>query len=491
MEDLTKSANGENFAEMLAQHSTQSEKLQPGQKIEGVIIDIAGDDVFVDVGAKQDGVLDYKEVLDKDGNPNVAVGDRISAFVLNISSQGVRISKSMHGSGIAALESARDAGVPVDGRIKAVVKGGYQIDVLGKQAFCPGSQMEYSPAGSNEDLVGRQMQFLVSRIENNGRNIVVSRRALLDREKKESMEKLLSSVKEGDIVEGRVSRLAPFGAFVELAPGIEGMIHLSELSWSRVATPEEAVSSDEMIRVKILAIGNDEKGRFRISLSRKQAMEDPWADIASKFKVGDVVEGKVVRFAPFGAFVEIAPGVDGLVHLSEMSWAKRINKPEEALSIGDNAQVAIKEINPDTRRVSLSLRDVLGNPWEKAAEEFPEGSKVDGVVENKSPYGLFVSLAPGITGLLPNSAIRNAPRDSNLVKLEPGDQVSLLVQKVDSVARRISLMPETPDNPSPEEDKSWRQHTKTRETAAEESGGLMAQALRNAFQKKNQGVKKE
>ncbi len=474
----------ENFEVLLAQHEAHSEKLRKGQKTGGKIIAISGDDVFVDVGLKEDGIMDRSEILDKDGNETVGVGGHVEAYVIDISSQGIKLSRSMSGSGVAALEDAMAAALPVAGRVKGQCKGGYQVDVLGKTAFCPGSQMEW--ADNPEELVGRQMEFLVTKIENHGRNIVVSRRALIERERKESLDNLLASLNVGDIVEGRVSRLAPFGAFVELAPQVEGMAHVSELSWSRVSSPEEAVSVDDIITVKVTAIGTDGKGQPRISLSRKQALADPWQDIEGRFKPGDVVEGRIARLAPFGAFVEIATGIEGLVHLSEMSWEKRVAKPEEIVAPGDVVQVAIREVNPETRRISLSLRDALGDPWQDAAEKLAPGTVVSGTVESRTPHGLFVRLAPGITGLLPASAQKNAKNQAEFAKLASGDSVNLVVQSIDVNAKRISLAPVGSED-SGAADANWRQHVKSAPDG--DNMGIMAQALHKAMQKKEKGDK--
>lgn len=350
----------EDFAALLAAHSASSDRLQAGQKVSGTVIAVTGDSVFVDVGIKVDGIMDRKDILDAEGKESVAPGDSVEAWVIAVSPQEIRLSRSMSGSGVAALEEARDAGLPVDGRVTAVCKGGYSVEVLGKTAFCPGSQMDAAAMGDADSLVGRTLQFLIIRVENRGRNVVVSRRALLERERLEQLEILLESLKVDDTVEGRISRLAPFGAFMELAPAVEGMIHLSELSWSRVGSADEVVSPGDVVRAKVLSISKNDKGQVRISLSRKQAEGDPWLDVSERLKSGSVVQGKVVRLAPFGAFVELSPGIEGLVHISEMSWGKRINKPEEVLTVGETVSVKIKEINADARRISLSLRDAEG-----------------------------------------------------------------------------------------------------------------------------------
>ena len=476
----------EDFAAMLAAHDEASSgRVQPGQKVKGTIIAITGESVFVDVGLKEDGIMDRKDLLDADGKEIAGQGDTVEAWVVSASPQGIVLSRSMSGSGVAALEEARDAGLPVEGRVSGTCKGGYLVEVLGKTAFCPGSQME-ATGGDADGPVGRTMQFLVTRVENRGRNIVVSRRALLDRERRENLEKLLETLKPGDMVEGRVTRLAPFGAFVELAPAVEGMIHLSELSWSRVGAADEAVSVGDPVRVKVLDITTNDKGQTRISLSRKQAEGDPWQDVPEKIAAGSIVQGKVRRLAPFGAFVEVLPGVEGLIHISEMSWAKRVNKPEDVLSVGDEVSVKVKDENPETRRIALSLRDAEGDPWQDAEQRFPVGATVEGTVESNGKFGVFVTLAPGITGLLPAGVIKNSKKPE-LAKLDKGDSVTLVIQNIDTGARRVSLTYEGAEA-APEREGgaqrgqgagSWKQHAVTGAPVT----GIMAQALQKAMQK--------
>ena len=475
--------NQEDFATLFAAQEASATRLQAGQKVTGKIIAITGDSVFVDVGIKVDGVMDHKDILDADGKEMVAPGDSIEVWVVGVNAHEIRLSRSMSGSGMAALEEACQSGVPVDGRVVATCKGGYTVEVLGKTAFCPGSQMD-TAAGDADAMVGRTMQFVVLRVENRGRNIVVSRRALLDRERQDNLEKLLATVKVGDTVEGRVTRLAPFGAFVELAPAVEGMIHLSELSWSRIGAADEAVAPGDMVRAKLLSVSTDDKGRTKISLSLKQAEGDPWLTAADRLTVGSVVEGKVTRLAPFGAFVELLPGVEGLVHLSEMSWTKRVNKAEDILAAGDTVNVKIKDINAETRRISLSLRDAEGDPWQDAAQRFPVGSVVEGTVESQSKYGIFVTLAPGITGLLPAGVIKNAKKNAEFSGLDKGDSVKLVVQNLDTAARRISLAPEGVELAEKSQDTEWKQHARTSSGTQGGGLGIMAQALQKALQNK-------
>lgn len=427
----------ENFAALFEQQESGARiQLQPGQKVSGTVIDISGDNVFVDIGIKVDGIMERKDILNTDGEEIVKVGDTVEAWVVKMTPHEVHISRSMSGSGVAALEDACASAIPVDGRVIGPCKGGYTVEVLGKRAFCPSSQMEV--LGEGEEVAGRTMQFLVLRIENRGRNIIVSHRALLDREREENLQKVLATIQEGSQIEGKVSRLAPYGAFVELAPGVEGLIHISELSWSRVAKADEAVNVGDTVTVKVLGIEKTDKGT-RISLSRKQAEEDPWTHIADHFAAGTVVTGKVVRLMPFGAFVEIAPGIEGMVHISEMAWGRRVNKPEEIVAPGDTIAVKILDIAEDARRIALSIREAEADPWLGIEDRFAVGATVEGTVESQSTFGIFVTLAKGVTGLLPMQILKNAKKQEEYTALTPGSPITVVVQRIDTQARKISL----------------------------------------------------
>ena len=496
----------EDFAAMLASQENSQVRVSAGQKVTGKVIEVTEDSVFVNVGVKIDGIMDRKDWLDNEGNLTLNVGDSIEAYVTKATSQEIILARSMNGAGMAAIENAKDAAIPVDGLVSDICKGGFHVNVLGKIAFCPGSQMA---SGDPKEMVGRTLQFLITRVESRGRNIVVSHRALVDREREANLEKLLETLKEGDITEGTVTRLASFGAFVELAPSIEGMVHLSELSWSRVVKADEAVATGDVVKVKVLKIskekGRDGREHTRISLSIKAAAGSPWDNIEERLPVGAVVQGKVVRLAPFGAFVEVLPGIEGLVHVSEMVWGRRVNKPEDVVKPGDVVSVKVKDVNTESRRVSLSIRDAEGDPWADVSTRFPVGSVVEGTVESHSKFGLFVSLAPGITGLLPEGIIRSTRTGDKFQNLDKDAPVTLEVQRVDEAARRITLTPQASDIPAgqpaskerkergdrgerggrggKDEDNSWRQH-QTAGTSSE-GMGIMAQALQRAMQNKH------
>lgn len=477
--------DGMSFAEMLARQEQDDDaiRLEPGQKVKVRIVAITADTIFVSTGSKVDGIVDRAE-LEVDGELPCQVGDYLELYVITANSHEVKLSRAMHGDGgLAALEDARDAKMPVEGRVTAQVKGGYSVDIMKRRAFCPMSQMDIRPISDPEIPVGQTYSFLITKLENKGRNIVVSRRDLLERERAESLEKILAELHEGDICEGAVSRLMPFGAFIELAPGVEGMAHVSELSWSRIDQPEEAVKLGDKVKVKILSIAKEDKG-LRISLSLKAATADPWLSLGDHLRVGDVVNGKVVRLAPFGVFVELLPGIDGLVHLSELSYAKRVNKAEEVVAAGDVVSVKVKEIDQGKRRISLSLRDAAGDPWAQVNELFSVGQDVAGTVESRAQFGLFINLAPAITGLLANPVIKASPRKKDLERLAPGDSVNVRIREIDTAGRRISLLPAGEEDAGAvaAESANWREHAP--KPAAEPAMGSLGMALQAAKAKK-------
>ncbi len=450
------------FAELLAAHDTESatQPLRQGERVRVKIVHIGDDAVFVATGSKVDGVVDRKELETSEGTLPCAVGDYLDLYVVAISSNEITLSKAISGiGGVSALEEARDAGVPVEGKVLGLCKGGFSVEILKRRAFCPASQMDLHPGVDPESHTGKTYPFLITKLEKNARNLVVSRRILLEREQAESFAQVLATLKPGDTVEATISRLAPFGAFVELAPGLEGMVHVSELSWSRVQQPDEAVSAGDKVRAKILSIQEGEKGKSpRISLSIQQAGGDPWETVSERLAVDQIVTGKVTRLAQFGAFVEILPGVEGLAHLSELSWTRRVNKAEEVVAPGDTVSAKIKEIDLERRRISLSLKEAEGDPWEDVESRFAVGSTVAGTVEKRAQFGLFVNLAPGVTALLPTALANASAEAKQYGKLGTGDSVTLIVRAVDTAARRITLAPA--DAAEAEGESEWRKYAK-------------------------------
>lgn len=428
----------ESFAELLDAHSQASERFRQGMRVKCTVVAITADTIFVSTGDKVDGIVERKEFEDAGGNPSCAVGDELELYVTVATPHEVRLSKALAGGGgVSMLKDAQESGVPVEGKVMATVKGGYSVEVMKRRAFCPFSQMDVRPVESPDTMIGQSFNFLVTKVEQGGRNITVSRRALLERENAANRDAFMTKVQIGDVIEGTVMRLAPFGAFVELTPGVEGLVHLSELAWSRVQQADEVLTLGDTVRVKLIAIGSDEKAG-KISLSIRQVTEDPWKDVDGRLELGQILSGKVMRLAQFGAFVEILPGIEGLVHISEFSYERRISKPEDMLAVGEQVSVKIKEIDLGKKRIALSIREAAGDPWQDVEERFAVGSTVQGTIEKREKFGVFIKLSPGVVGLLPGSVLA-AAKKGIYESLGTGDSIELVVNNVDTVARKISL----------------------------------------------------
>lgn len=432
------------FAELFESYSSgMKDDLQIGDRIKGKIISIGKDSVFMDTGTKVDGTVERAELLDGDGNMPFIEGDEIELYVVGIDDHEIRLSRAI--SGIGGLDLLKDAFnnlIPVEGKISATCKGGFHVEILQRRAFCPISQIDVNYTETPEDYVGQTCQFLITQFGEGGRNIIVSRRKLLAAAIEKEKEAFFSKLKAGDIFKGRVTRLMPYGAFVELIPGVEGMIHISELSWSRVEKTEEVVSANDTVSVKVIAVADgDKKNQKKISLSMKQVDTDPWDKVSDNFHSGAKVSGKVTRCMNFGVFVEIAPGIEGLVHISEMSYLKRVINPSDIVKPGETVSVMIKEVDAKGRRISLSIRDALGDPWLEVPERFSVGQIVIGILEKKEKFGYFVSLAPGITGLLPKSKFSGAEKPGLIEQMKAGDPIAVTVEEIHPLDRKITLAP--------------------------------------------------
>lgn len=466
------------FAELLNAYGDRAGgSVEVGQRLNVPIISVGEQSVFVDTGTKIDGVVDKAELLDAEGHCPFNVGDRLDLYVVEVGEHEVRLSKALAGEGgVSMLREAQQSGLPVEGRVQATCKGGFEIQVLKRRAFCPASQMDTHPVPPEAaaQFVGQELSFLVLRVEDRGRNIVVSRRALLEREHAKAREAFLAAAQPGDVVSGRIVRLTGFGAFVELVPGVEGLVHVSELDWRRVERPEEVVAVGQTLPVKILKIEAPAEGKnLRISLSAKQAGDDPWVARIDQLQEGAVVPAVITRCAPFGAFAELLPGIEGLVHISEMSYARRVNKPEEVVTPGEAVSVRIKSIDRSRRRIALSLREVAGDPWATAAQKYRAGQAVEGTVEKQEKFGLLVNLEPGLTGLVPRSRINEDTDPQRFLKLRPGDAVALVVESVRPEERRLTLAP-----PASAQRDDWRQHQANENSA---TLGTLADKLQQAM----------
>jgi len=472
-EEMDEELEEESFAGMFEAYSAgMNEDIRVGDKINGEIISIGRDSVFVDTGTRIDGFVEKQELLDENGEISCEVGDLIELYAVSVTGTEIRLSKAVSGiGGIDLLMDAFEGEIPVEGKVKSLNKGGFEVEVVQRRAFCPISQIDLRYVEKPEEYVGETFQFLIAEFDEEGRNIVLSRRKLLDRELEKERKAFLEGLSVGAEIEGEVTQLMPYGAFVELGPGVEGMVHISELGWSRVENPDEILKTGDKVLVKVLGLEPGKKpNQLKIALSIKQTLEDPWETVGQKYQAGDSVRGKVTRCAGFGAFVELIPGVEGLVHISEMSYLRRILKPEDVVTPGEAVQVVIKEVDESKRRISLSLRDVIGDPWDSVTEKYRVGQSIKGKVEKLEKFGLFIALEPGITALLPKSKFKEYARSGDLEKSRPGDELAVVIENINADERRITLGPGDKENVD-----DWRPF-------AQDKGGAMG-SLGEKFQK--------
>ena len=469
----------ESFADMLESYSAgMNEDIRVGDKIHGKIISISDKAVFVDTGTKADGIVELGELLDDKGELPYALGDALDLFVVAANESEIRLSKAIAGiGGLSVLTEAYKSAIPVEGKVIQTIKGGFQVEVLKRRAFCPISQIDTQYVENGDAYVGQTYEFRITRLTEGGRNIVLSRRDLLEAELQKVRKAFMQELVVDQIHTGKVTRLMPYGAFVELIPGVEGMVHISELSWSRLEKPEEAVNPGDKIEVKVLRIEPGDK-QMKIALSAKQVTGDPWERVSEDVEAGSKVTGKVTRCAPFGAFVEIRPGIEGLVHISEMSYTKRVLHPEELVQPGQSISVMVKDVDAQKRRISLSMRDAEGDPWLDVKDKFTAGQPVQGTVEKQEKFGIFVALAPGIVGLLPRSVIKQSPKASRIESIKPGNSIDVVVETIRAAERKISL-----GLGEGNEESDWRQFSSKKK--ADQGGGLgdLAEKLAAALKK--------
>lgn len=479
----------EDFAAMLASYEKESEDtVNVGDKVEVKVIAVGSDTIFVDTHTKTDGCVDIAEFMDADGNVTAKVGDMLPLYVIAKTESEIRLSKGLTSKNSAAdtaLQTAFDEKIPVEGKVTGAIKGGYNVDVLGKRAFCPGSRMDTRRNTEDTEYIGKTFNFIITKYENNGRNLVVDRRGLLEAAADKIRAEFYDKMQIGDIYDAAVERIMPFGAFVSVSEGVEGLVHISELGWSRVEDPHHAVHVGDKVKVKLLGSQPDPKNSKaqKLSFSIKQAGESPWSSISDNLKIGEIYTGTVIRTAPFGAFVEVLPGVEGLVHLSEMSYTKRINRAEEAVSVGQKVPVVVKEVDPGKQRVSLSIRDAEGDPWAGVAERYTKGEMVATKVLKHENFGILLELTPGVVGLMPRSFLESATDSAKLKETKPGDTVKVKVERVDADKRQIALAPLSME----EAEEDWNKFntdTKTTDIDTDTGFNSLAEKLAAAMNKK-------
>ena len=413
----------------------EPKSIEPGSILKGRVVGMSGDFVIVDVGLKSEGQVDKAEFEDT----GVAVGDEVEVLLEQMEdSEGSVVLSKRKADRIRGWEQilvTRKEGDVVEGKVLRKIKGGLLVDI-GVPVFLPASQVDVRRPGDIGDYVGRNVRASILKIDEERKNIVISRRKLIEEERDAAKSKLLGAVKEGDIVRGTVTNIADFGAFIDLG-GLDGLLHITDMSWGRVNHPTEVVKIGDEVEVKIL---NIDREREKIALGLKQKETSPWEEIEKKYPVNSRVKGKVVSLMSYGAFVALEEGIEGLVHVSEMSWTRRVNHPSELVQVGDEVDVVVLEINKDKLEISLGMKQTEVNPWELVADKYPRGSVIEGKVRNLSNYGAFVEIEPGIDGLLHVSDISWTKKVTHPNEVfKKGDKIRCVVLDVDRDKQRIGL----------------------------------------------------
>lgn len=439
---------------------------EQGELLRGTIVSISGDDAFVSYGGPSEAIMAAAELEGLD------IGDTVEGTVVKTGSE-IRISRKL-AKGKASLELLRQMyqnHLPVEGRVTGRNKGGFDVNISGLRAFCPLSQIALGKIENPDAFLNQTFDFRVTELSDDGRRIVVSRAALLKEAAAARAEEARRIVVPGAELTGRVKTLTPFGAFIDLG-GVDGLLHVSEMSRRRVTDPKEVVSIGQEVRVKVIKVENDGK---RISLSMKDYESDPWQDVAERYTPGTAFTGKIVRSTDFGFFVEVEPGLDGLVHVSQLPLGIKAN--DSSVAIGQAVSGWVREVDPSKRRLSLSLREVaVSDPWETASQRYPIGKVVEGVIDHVGQPGVFVQLEPGLVGLVPNSELQNTEG----MAFTPGAKMVIRVMSVDANRKRISLSHDAARAAAEREE-----YSKFMDEQRENEGeSAMALAFRRAMEKK-------
>jgi small subunit ribosomal protein S1 len=414
--------------------------LEEGQILRGTVIDITPDHVTVDVGYKSEGQIPMQEFLKRDRKLDVKIGDRIDVLLEKKESEEGLLTLSKEKADKITIwrdisRSCREGEV-LEGEIVGKVKGGLSVDIGRILAFLPGSQIDLKPIRNLDALIGQRMKFKVIKFNRKRNNIVLSRRVLLDEERKRLREETLKSLKEGDIVEGTVKNLTDYGAFIDLG-GMDGLLHITDVSWARIGHPSEKLSVGDRIKVKILHFDQEKE---KVSLGLKQALPDPWESVPQRYRAGSRTKGKVVNVTDYGVFVELEEGVEGLVHISELTWSKKTKHPSKIVNIGDTIEVMVLDCDPAKRRISLGMKQVEPNPWALIEEKYPVGTKVVGRVKTVTDFGVFIGFDEGVDGLVHVSEMSWTKKIKHPGELyKKGQEVEAVVLNIDRKNERFSL----------------------------------------------------
>jgi len=426
--------------ETLAKLYEQSfQTFQEGEVVRGRVVYIAPEYVVVDIGYKSEGIIPIDEFKDHDGNVNVRVGDEIEVLLeFHDDDEGVVYLSKEKAEKIKVWDEIvrvfEEDGV-IKGKIVARVKGGFTVDI-GIPAFLPGSQVDLKPIRDLDALVGQEMEFKILKCNRKRRNVVLSRRVILEKEREAQRAKTLAILEDGKVVEGVVKNITDYGVFIDLG-GVDGLLHITDMSWGRVGHPSEMFQIGDSIKVMVLHFDRENE---RVSLGFKQLFPDPWKNVAEKYPVGSRVKGKVVSIAEYGAFVELEKGVEGLIHVSEMSWTEKVKHPSRIVSVGDEVEAVVLNVDTERRRISLGLKQLTPNPWDIIAEKYPVGTIIEGKVKNITDFGVFIGIDEGIDGLVHISDISWTKRIRHPSEVfQKGQVVRAKVLNIDKEEKRFSL----------------------------------------------------
>ncbi|HED39304.1 MAG TPA: 30S ribosomal protein S1 [Chromatiales bacterium] len=429
----------ESFAQLFEE--SQVEKLmRPGAIVTGVVMAVGPDVVVVNAGLKSEGVIPLEQFLNEKGEPEVAVGDEVDV-ALDAIEDGfgeTRLSreKAKRAKLWDELEEALESSAIVTGIITGKVKGGFTVEIGAVRAFLPGSLVDVRPVRDTSYLEGKDLEFKVVKLDRKRNNVVVSRRAVVEKESSAEREELLANLQEGQVIKGVVKNLTDYGAFIDLG-GIDGLLHITDMAWKRVKQPSEIVNIGDEIDVKVLKF---DKERNRVSLGLKQMGEDPWGNLTRRYPVGHQVFGKVTNIADYGCFVEIEDGVEGLVHVSEMDWTNKNIHPSKVVHLGDEVEVKVLDIDEERRRISLGMKQCFSNPWEEFAATHNKGDKLTGTIKSITDFGVFVGLTGSIDGLLHLSDLSwNVSGEEAVHNYKKGDEIEAVILAIDPERERISL----------------------------------------------------
>jgi small subunit ribosomal protein S1 len=476
----TDTGGQESFAELLEKSSTRKTRLFPGQRVKAKVVGVTSELIYIDLGGKSEGVIDINEFRDENGAVTVKDGDVIEASFVSVVDGAMKMSTLVHGHSTMKLGKLREAfenGAPVSGEVRREIKGGFEVNIDGVRCFCPFSQIDLKRGREGGIYVGSTFDFKILEFKENGRTIVLSRRAILQEEKTAIVNKLKETLQVGMEIKGVVNSLQKFGAFVDIG-GIEGLIPSSELSWIKSEKAEKTLTVGQEVTAKLISIDWE---RNRLTLSLKAMQPDPWKNIAEKYPVGGKVSGPIVRLTNFGAFVNLEPGVDGLIHISNLGAGRRINHPKEVVETGNVIEAYVLAVDPQANKISLSVEP-------KAAPKkitYPSADElIDGVVEKVMPFGVFVKINSDLNGLIPNSEM-GTPRGSDHTKtFLPGTPIKAIVLDVDTEQGKVTLSRKAIIQREEEADLRRYRETEAKETKSENGLSDFGELLKAKLEEK-------